>query len=313
MRRFIFSAVILLVAVILAGAALLFSPVAARAAGPDQTEACLACHPRSYVGEVHGLGTTNPVFKAAWDDQGNPKDCLVCHVTGYDQVTGTWKSDTISCEACHNPIPADHPNQKMPVNKTNQLCATCHTDSRFGWADWKTSVHYQQNITCSNCHDPHNPQPPTDDTVSTYCESCHKDMTQRAEHSTHALAGVNCISCHLGPKKGVDQFHKVPDHSFKPVVETCNTCHAKQMHDPNPTQIVTPTVTPTATLAPTALPVGTPTPPAGSAASTPFSTMDFTFLGAGLLGLGAIGGLALSPVLDWINHLFSRRVTNNNN
>ena len=309
MRRLTISAISFAIAIFLAGTALLVMQSEVRAAGPEQTEACLACHPRSYVGEVHGLGTTNPVFKTAWDSQGSPKECLVCHVTGYDAASGTWKTDTISCEACHSPIPSDHPNQPIPVDKSNELCAKCHNDSRFGWADWKTSVHYQQNITCSNCHDPHNPQRPADENASVYCEKCHQDLTQRAEHSIHAQKGVTCIDCHLGPKMGVDDYHKVPDHSFKPVVDTCNNCHAKQMHDPNPTQAVPPTATPTMVApTPTLPPTATTTATQGDAGSlTPFSTLDFTFMGAGLLGLGAVGGLALSPVLDWVNRLFSKR------
>jgi len=307
-RRITLSAVSLLATLFLVGAALLLTAGPARASGPDQAEACLACHPRSFAGEVHGLGTTNPVFKAGWDKEGNPKECLVCHVTDYDAESGTWKSDTISCEACHGPIPEDHPTQAMPVDKSNQLCAKCHNDSRFGWDDWKTSVHYQQDMTCSTCHDPHLPKRSTDENVSAYCENCHVDITKRAEHSTHAQAGVSCISCHLGPKKGVDEFHKVPDHSFKPVVETCNACHVQQMHDMGPTPVVT------ATLAPTmAVPTATSQPvlinssqTESGANTSPFNTLDLTFMGAGLLGLGAVGGLALSPVLDWINHLFSK-------
>lgn len=228
---------------------------------------------------------------------------MVCHVTGYDATTETWKADAISCEACHSPIPEDHPNQDMPVDKSNALCASCHNDSRFGWTDWKTSVHYQQNMTCSNCHDPHLPKRAANENISIYCEKCHEDMGKRAEHSTHAQQGVSCIDCHLGPKKGVDQYHLVPDHSFKPVVETCNACHAKQMHDPKPTTVVTPTVTPTLTVpTPTPTPVLTPAVPT----VTPFTTLDFSFMGAGLLGLGVIGGLAMSPVLDWVNRLFSK-------
>lgn len=309
MRRFTIFMTTLLTSLLLAGVALMVAQDHARAAVPGQTQTtatCLACHPRSFAGEVHGLGLTNPIFNAAWNAAGGPKECLVCHVTGFDAETGTWKAETISCEACHSPIPQDHPNQEMPVDKSNTLCAQCHTDNRFGWADWKTSVHYQQNMTCSNCHDPHLPRRSANENVSAYCEKCHEDMTRRSEHSTHARAGVSCIGCHLGPKKGVDQFHQVPDHSFKPVLETCNVCHAQQMHDPKPTPVVTLTVTPTRVIPTPTLPVATPMFPGNTGSVIPFTTLDFTFMGVGLLGLGAIGGLALSPVLDWFNHLFSK-------
>jgi predicted CXXCH cytochrome family protein len=307
MRRFVVSTMLLLASFLLVGFVLMVTSDV-RAASPrgQTTESCLACHPRSFAGEVHGLGMANPIFKAAWDQAGSPKECLACHMTGYDTKTGTWKAETISCEACHSPIPEDHPTQKMPVNTSNNLCAQCHNDSRFGWDDWKTSVHYQQNMTCSNCHDPHLPKRSVNENVSVYCEKCHEDMTKRSEHSTHAQAGVSCVSCHLGPAKSVDPYHKVPDHSFKPVVETCNACHLQQMHDPNPAPLVTPTVTPTLVVpTPTLQPVlPTPTPPGKTGDVLPFNTLDFSLMGAGLLGLGIIAGLALSPVLDWLNRLF---------
>ncbi len=291
MRRLPISVIALLTAILLTGVFLLVVPGNASASGIGQTtttETCLACHPRSFAGEIHGLGTTNPVFNVAWDQAGKPKECLVCHTTGYDEKSGSWAADTITCEACHNPIQEDHPNHDMPVNRSNSLCAQCHNDSRFGWTDWKTSVHYQQNMLCSNCHDPHLPKRAPDENISAYCEKCHEDVTKRAEHSTHAQAGVSCIQCHLGPKKSADQFHKAPDHSFKPAVETCNACHAQQMHDPKPTPMVTPTITPTKVVpTPTQQPALTPAP--GNFSNiTPFTTMDFTFMGVGLLGLGAI-------------------------
>lgn len=309
MSRFLISFFTLLTALLLAGAALLVAPGTVSASGIGQTtttETCLACHPRSFAGEVHGLGTTNPVFNVAWEEAGKPEECLVCHVTGYDEITGTWKSDTISCEACHNPIQEDHPDKDMPVNRSNELCAQCHNENRFGWDDWKTSVHYRQNMLCSNCHDAHVPGRLPDENISAYCENCHQDMTERAEHSTHAQSGVSCIQCHLGPEKSGDEYHKAPDHSFIPVVETCNACHAEQMHDPRPTPMVTPTITPTKIVPTPTLPVIDTPAPEKTGLITPFTTTDFAFMGVGLLGLGVISGLALSPVLDWVTRLFSK-------
>lgn len=313
MRKLSISIVLIFAAFLLAAAALMIVRGDARASGSAQTQTtatCLACHPRSFAGEVHGLGLTNPIFKVAWDQAGGPKECLACHVTGYDSELGKWKADIISCEACHSPIPENHPDQDMPVDKTNNLCAQCHNDSRFGWSDWKTSVHYKQEMTCSNCHDPHLPRRSVNENISIYCEKCHEDMAKRSEHSIHTLAGVSCISCHLGPKKGVDQNHQVPDHSFIPVVETCNACHAQQMHDPKPTPIIAPTITPTRVVpTPTLQPViTTPAAPGNAGSVIPFSTLDLSFMGAGLLGLGAIGGLALSPVLDWFNRLLTKKI-----
>jgi predicted CXXCH cytochrome family protein len=317
MKHYILSALVFIVAVLLVVTLSSLPSGAAHAAAAAQTPApstCNACHPRSFTGEVHGLGTKNPGFAAAWQAQNKPAECLACHVTGYDPKTDQWKSDAITCEACHSPIPGDHPDQNIPVDKSNDLCAKCHNDSRFGWSDWKTSVHYQQNMACVTCHDPHLPKRAAGEVVSVICENCHKDMSQRSEHSTHTAAGVTCIQCHLGPKKGPDEFHKVPDHSFKPVVETCNGCHASQMHDANPTAAASLTPTPVveSTAVATATPVMAVSPQSPAAGSSILSDgvagltpLDLGFFAAALLGIGAIGGLFLSPITRQFERFFS--------
>ena len=40
--------------------------------------------------------------------------------------------------------PADHPKSPMPVDTSPDLCGRCHSDTRFGWQDWKVSTHYQR-------------------------------------------------------------------------------------------------------------------------------------------------------------------------
>jgi predicted CXXCH cytochrome family protein len=214
-----------------------------RAAPARQSDDCLACHPRSFAGELHGQGINNQGFKDAWNAQEKPQECLQCHVTGYDPATNTWVADSITCVACHSPIPNDHPNQDVPVDKSTDLCAQCHNDSRFGWNDWKVSTHYQRNLTCAACHNPHISKRSPEDAV-TLCDKCHQDISQRAEHSIHAQTGVTCINCHLGNKKGPDDFHKVHDHGFRPELETCNSCHSQQMHDAVLPIVVNPTPTP---------------------------------------------------------------------
>jgi hypothetical protein len=297
MRTFDRFAIKAFIALLLAGAFVILAGFETRTAFARQSTDCLACHPRSFAGEVHGQGINNQGFKDVWNAQGKPKTCLQCHVTNYDPATDTWLADSITCVACHSPIPEDHPNQDIPVDKSTDLCAKCHNDSRFGWNDWKVSTHYQRSMTCSECHDPHIPRRTTE-VAAQVCEKCHEDMSQRAEHSTHAKAGVTCISCHLGTKKGNDEFHKVFDHGFKPELETCNGCHAQEMHD----EVIV-TVTPTATPVPTAIFIeSTPAPAAlPTAANGPsllttlsnklqFESHYFVVL------VGIIGGLILSPM-----------------
>ncbi len=201
----------------------------------EEATNCSGCHKEIPSGDVSASTQADQVnFQSSWMGQGKPNACLQCHATGYDPVTGTAKADGITCEACHSPMAKDHPNQDEPINTSTDLCRNCHSDARFGWDSWKASVHYQQNLTCTTCHDPHSTSMKFADSTTTdtssLCVNCHKNVAKDSQHSKHAEAGVSCVACHLGPKKGNDDFHKVPDHSFTPKLETCNGCHADQMH-----------------------------------------------------------------------------------
>ena len=78
----------------------------------QQSPNCAACHTEfqtSWMSGPHGHAADDPVFVEDWTAQGKPGACLVCHVTGYDPATATWKADGVTCEACHGEAPADHP------------------------------------------------------------------------------------------------------------------------------------------------------------------------------------------------------------
>jgi predicted CXXCH cytochrome family protein len=125
----------------------------------------------------------------------------------------------------------------MSVDKSTDLCGRCHNDPRFG-EQWMVSAHYQRNISCTTCHDPHSagfkPVPGQEKAAtdpSGLCLNCHKDYSESAVHSRHGQVGVTCVNCHLGvTDEVVSDPHQLPNHSFKPVIATCNSCHSQQMH-----------------------------------------------------------------------------------
>jgi predicted CXXCH cytochrome family protein len=206
----------------------------------------------------------------------------------------------VACEACHSPIPENHPEQDIPVNKTTELCRNCHTEARFGWDEWKVSVHFQNNIVCTTCHDSHSTSfklsDLSDADASSLCQNCHKDVATDAQHSAHSTAGVTCIMCHLGAKTGPDVFHQVPDHSFQPKLETCNACHAQEMHGAVAATAIGPAKTPTTAVE---IPTATVTPkvenitPMLPISETPAPVNILGFIGmAGVLGL--VGGMIFS-------------------
>jgi len=276
---------------------------------------CMACHSdiaTEWQSGSHGQSLSDPIFAETWQTQGQPGACLVCHATGYDPATGERQAEGVVCTACHSPIPANHPKENMPIDKTPDLCGRCHSDPRFITENWMLSAHYKRDMTCSVCHDPHGAgmKSVTDAAAaspdaSDLCANCHKDAMQNFPTSKHAEAGVTCVNCHLGfnvGKADVTDFvasHKAPDHSFIPTLDTCNKCHASQMHAPGAAMAAaaiaveesggTPTPSPT--------PVATPIP---LVSNQPVPVSPFGFAGlAGLLGL--VGGMVLSP---WLEKLY---------
>lgn len=273
---------------------------------------CAVCHTEfqmTWMSGPHGQAGTDPIFQEQWAAQGKPGACLVCHTTGYDPASGTWKSENISCEACHEPVAPDHPKSPMPVNRSPDLCGRCHSDTRFGWQEWQGSTHYQRGMDCITCHDPHSAslktvgqsQDKATKDVSQLCINCHKETSMSFSYTTHSQKGVSCVDCHLKHLETQDRAaHTVPDHSFNASLTTCNTCHATQMHQPG--EATAPTVNAEQQpAAPSAPPLETSSL---SPEPEPVSPVGYATL-AGLVGLAA--GMILSPWLEKIyRHLIHR-------
>ena len=236
------------IAVLAAGATLLIARAqdptpAAPAPSGQQTPPCVACHTEfanEWKAGPHGQAANDPAFLKDWNSQGQPGACLVCHATNYDPATGTWQEDGVACEACHGPMTAGHPKEPMQVDRSPDLCARCHSDTRFDWQDWQGSTHYQRGMNCSTCHDPHSASlkvaRPRDGSAqytdaSQLCVTCHNDVSMDFPYSVHQKQGVTCINCHVNHSETspVDA-HAVPDHSFKANLDSCNACHSEQMH-----------------------------------------------------------------------------------
>ena len=272
-----------------------------------QAPACVACHTEfasEWESGPHGQAVTDPKFTDEWTKQGKPGACLVCHVTNYDPATGTWQQDGVSCEACHGPMKADHPKSPMPVDRSPELCARCHSDTRFGWQEWQGSTHYQRGMNCTTCHDPHSASLKiamsmdgsakyTD--ASQLCVTCHKDVSMNFPYSVHQKQGVTCINCHVNhTEKSPADAHAVPDHSFKANLDSCNTCHRDQMHAAAQGQQTNTSASTTAAEAPQVQQAGlSPVP-------SPVSPLGYAGLAA-LVGLAA--GMVLAP---WLEKLYRR-------
>jgi predicted CXXCH cytochrome family protein len=277
----------------------------------QQTPACVACHTEfaaEWKNGPHGKAVSDPKFVDDWTKQGKPGACLVCHVTNYDPATGTWQQDGVACEACHGPMKADHPKTAMPIDRSPELCARCHSDTRFGWQAWEGSTHYQRGMNCTTCHDPHSASlkiTKSMDGVARYtdasqlCVTCHKDVSMNFPYSVHQKQGVTCINCHVNhTDKASADAHAVPDHSFKANLDSCNTCHADQMHSASQGAQSASSLSTTVESAPVVQQAGL------SAVPSPVSPLGFAGLAA-LIGLAA--GMVLAPWLEkWYRHAVKR-------
>lgn len=274
------------------------------------TSDCAACHTEyqmTWESGPHGQAADDPVFVAEWTAQGKPGACLVCHTTGYDPATATYEEAGVTCEACHGPANPDHPNTPMPVDRTTDLCGRCHSDTRFGWQDWKVSTHYQRGMDCATCHDPHSASlknvsmtvgsgSPTDE-ISQLCINCHKEHSMDFSYTAHHQQGISCVDCHVNHLENDERTaHTVPDHSFNASLASCNTCHAEQMH--SPTEAIAPEVASTPAEVDVPSVSVTPEP-------EPVSPMGFSAL-AGMIGLA--GGMVLAP---WLERWFHRSTKQN--
>lgn len=264
---------------------------------------CATCHAEfqmNWLNSAHGTAGTDSIFQEEWAAQGKPGACLVCHTTGFDPGKGTWQSENVSCTVCHDPVPADHPRTPMPVNRSPDLCGRCHSDTRFGWQNWKVSAHYQRGMNCITCHDPHSTSLKAvhdgeKADPSQLCITCHKEVSMDFPYSLHHQAGLSCVDCHLKHLESPRTPHTIPDHSFNASLETCNTCHRDQMHGPGngsataqtPSRSNTP-ILQSASLSPEPQPVS----PAGYA------------LLAGLIGLAT--GMLLAPWLEKLYHRLTK-------
>ncbi|HJS29045.1 MAG TPA: multiheme c-type cytochrome [Anaerolineales bacterium] len=195
---------------------------------PDrQCETChLAVH-QAWEESKHGQAVTDPVFVESWESQGEPKECLQCHTTGYDPATGTWEADGITCAACHSPIAEGHPLKTMPTDRSAEMCAICHVETAFAW---QVSTHAVNDLTCVTCHGQHSTNIKAGD-PSALCVSCHLDVSENFVHKQHSAEGMSCASCHLGSTGDtLGGGAASRDHSFAVVLTTCETCHASEAH-----------------------------------------------------------------------------------
>ncbi len=193
---------------------------------------CLDCHEiiQSYWAEsAHGQAASDQAFNKAWQESGNSSECLSCHTTGYDPVTGSWEADGVTCTVCHSPASADHPEAVMPTDISSRLCGTCHLDTH---AEWESSTHGKEELSCVRCHNPHTTKLKKSDTQEV-CQACHNNEAHFFTYTGHAKEGLMCADCHLRVSDAqVGEGHGRRVHTFVVDINTCTECHGDNLHYP---------------------------------------------------------------------------------
>jgi hypothetical protein len=158
-------------------------------------------------------------------------ECQACHRVIQDTWDNGLHSEAgITCTTCHYPAPDDHPDEVMPTDVSSRLCASCHqsTDEEF-----ELSHHGQEDLTCVRCHNAHAATLRTS-TVQDLCENCHQDVVHGYDLSAHADNNVLCTDCHMQVDDSDERVGPGDmTHTFMADLNTCNTCHSTDMHNPH--------------------------------------------------------------------------------
>ena len=197
--------------------------------GSDDCGDCHEAVTTQWENSAHGHASVAETFLATWVEQGSPQDCLRCHTTGFDPVTGSYEKEGVSCETCHPSDPAEHPQKIMQTDISSRMCGECHVDT---FAEWETSQHGQEELTCARCHNPHSNELRLGSMQDT-CRTCHKEETHFFTFTAHADEGLLCTDCHLQTKtEPLGDGHSQISHTFSIGSDTCTNCHKEDMHLP---------------------------------------------------------------------------------
>ena len=194
---------------------------------------CRECHQtefEAWTDTTHARATFDPIFQTYLQEVDKPGECFACHTTGYDTTTGQFVLAGVTCEACHGPYRAEHPEESMMIAASAELCGNCHAGTL---SEWQTSRHGAMGVSCINCHEVHTQQTRAAASTNALCATCHQEQIKDQTHLLHVEANVHCIDCHLArPSNDGDlavNGHAITGHSFAVFVKTCDDCHPNSL------------------------------------------------------------------------------------
>lgn len=181
--------------------------------------------------------------------------CMMCHKEGRspsahevflspmgisDAPNSPFADGNHDCETCHGPSDSHRKRQKdgsrlspdvafnetSPAARVNEVCLSCHNDG--GRMHWAGSLHEEEEVACSDCHEVHAVQDPVMDKLAQQekCFACHpRTRAETFRASSHPLryGEMTCSDCHNPHDSDNDGLLKQSS-----LNDTCYTCHAEK-------------------------------------------------------------------------------------
>ena len=194
---------------------------------PMPLEDCAECHvdiEAEWQGSAHARAFEDPLFQDALAEADHPDECLACHTTGFEAITGEYSAENVTCEACHGLTPAEHPPEVVHVRTDSELCGACHEQT---YDEWNRSAHAAENVQCMDRHTAHG-RALRFVVSQENCLSCHDERLDDFAHVSHAEANLACVDCHIYrdpdapiPATGLADT----SHEFGSPTQGCLRCH----------------------------------------------------------------------------------------
>ncbi len=114
---------------------------------------CLRCHESRQRRHVERWRATKFQSFARLEEVDDPGPCLRCHTTGYDEATGAYVQQGVTCEGCHGP----GVGYSAVMEAGGRLQAAGRVEQGEDLLDWVSSEmrrRMETENTCVDCHDP---------------------------------------------------------------------------------------------------------------------------------------------------------------